>query len=378
MRLAFSPKKTACKTDIDRNVGVAVEICFEMCYHNVIKDVMKMKIGDLDLRHGLLLAPLAGVSDRTFRGICGKHGAEYTVSEMISAKALCYDQLSKKKSPEDSATLELATIYKNEMPVAIQLFGREPEFMARAAQMIENLSYRGCLSDTAPAAIDINMGCPVRKITGNGEGSALMREPELAAKIVESVVKAVNIPVTVKIRAGWDTVTAPEFAKRLEAAGASMICVHARTKERLYLPGIDMKVIEDTKKSVSVPVVGNGDIYSSEDALRMLGETGCDGVMVARGALGNPWIFSEISAALEKKSFDAPTNEERLVTAKEHLLMMLSDKPERKALAEAKKHVAWYIKGIRGAAEARNAVMTAQTPEQMIGILDELAICADK
>lgn len=331
-----------------------------------------MKIGNTELKHGLFLAPLAGVSDRSFRRVCRECGAEYTVSEMISAKALCYDQLSKKKDPEDSATTQLATIYKSEMPVAIQLFGREPEYMARAAAMIEQLSYRGCMSDTPPAAIDINMGCPVKKITANGEGSALMKEPELAAEIVREVCRAVSIPVTVKIRAGWDTVTAPEFAKRMEDAGASLICVHARTKERLYLPGIDMKVIEYTKKSVSVDVVGNGDIYSAEDALRMYESTGCDGVMVARGALGNPWIFSEITAALEGGSYTPPSSFERLERAREHLLLMLADKPERKALAEAKKHIAWYIKGVRGAASARSSVMSAESPEQMLELIESL------
>ena len=331
-----------------------------------------MKIGNTELKHGIFLAPLAGVSDRTFRTLCRECGAEYTVSEMISAKALCYDQLSKKKAPEDSATLELATIYKKEMPIAIQLFGREPEYMARAAVMIEERSYRGCLSDTPPVAIDINMGCPVKKITANGEGSALMKEPELAARIVSEMVKAVSLPITVKIRAGWDSVTAPEFAKRVEDAGASMICVHARTKERGYLPGIDMKVIEDVKKSVSVPVIGNGDIYSAEDAEIMLDRTGCDGVMIARGALGNPWIFTEIKKCFAKEEYCPPSSKERLEMAKRQLVMMLEDKSERRAIAEAKKHVAWYIKGQRGAAEARNAVMIAESPEEMLRILTEL------
>lgn len=331
-----------------------------------------IKIGNTELKNGLFLAPLAGVSDRTFRTICRECGAEYTVSEMVSAKALCYDQLSKKKEPKDSATLELATIYKEEMPIAIQLFGREPEYMARAAEMIAERSYRGCISDTAPVAIDINMGCPVKKITANGEGSALMREPELAARIVKEMVRAVDLPVTVKIRAGWDSVTAPEFAKYLEDAGAAMICVHARTKERGYLPGIDMQVIADVKKSVSIPVVGNGDIYTADDAELMMQNTGCDGVMIARGALGNPWLFSEIAARFENREYAPPSYSLQLDTAKRQLSMMLADKNERKAVAEAKKHIAWYIKGIRGAAEARNSIMNAETPEAMISILCEL------
>lgn len=331
-----------------------------------------MKIGNTDIKHGLFLAPLAGVSDRSFRRVCREMGAEYTVSEMISAKALCYDQNKKSNAAEVSATLELATIYEAEQPIAIQLFGREPEYMARAAQMIEERSYRGCLSDTSPSAIDINMGCPVRKIVGNGEGSALMREPALAAEIVRAVKAAVKIPVTVKIRAGFDSVTAPEFAKALEDAGADMICVHARTREQMYLPGVDISVIERVKRAVSVPVVGNGDIYSAADALSMMDRTGCDGVMIARGALGNPWIFSECVSLMEGRVFIPPTSSERLMAARAHFEMMLSDKPEHKATAEAKKQVAWYIKGMNGAAAARASVMTAQTPEEIFEILSRL------
>lgn len=330
-----------------------------------------MNIGNTKLKYGLFLAPLAGVSDRTFRNICREYGAEYTVSEMISAKALCYDQLCRKTN-EDNATLQLATIYSSEMPIAIQLFGREPEYMAQAARMIEERSYKGCLSDTAPIAIDINMGCPVKKIVSNGEGSALMKEPELAARIVSAVKDAVSLPVTVKIRAGWDSVTAPEFAKRMEDAGADLICIHARTREQMYSPGVDISVIEAVKRSVSVSVVGNGDIYSAADAVRMLNETGCDGVMVARGALGNPWIFSEIRAAMDKTEFIPPTQYERLDTARKHFLMMLEDKSEHRAMAEAKKHIAWYIKGINGAAAARAAVMNSQNKDEILSIISEL------
>lgn len=330
-----------------------------------------MKIGNFELEHGLFLAPMAGVTDRTFRDICRSFGAEYTVSEMISAKALCYDQMSKKKSA-DSATTELAAIYESEMPIAIQLFGRESEFMARAAELIEERTYRGCLSDTPPAAIDINMGCPVRKVAGNGEGSALMREPDVAAEIVRAIKKAVSLPVTVKIRAGWDTVTAPEFAKRMEDAGADLICVHARTREQMYQPGVDISVIEQVKRSVSVPVIGNGDIYTADDALKMMRKTGCDGVMVARGALGNPWLFAEIAAALDGKSYTLPTQRARLEVAKQHFLTMLEALGERRGCAEAKKHIAWYIKGMNGAAAARASVMTAESPSEIIRIISTL------
>ena len=330
-----------------------------------------MNIGKTELKHGLFLAPMAGATDRTFRKICKELGAEYTVSEMISAKALCYDQMTKKVT-SPSASVDLATIYEDELPLAIQLFGREADLMAHAAQMIVSCSYKGCVSKIAPSAIDINMGCPMKKIVGNGEGSALMRDPELAETIVKEVKKAVSIPVTVKIRAGWDSVIAPEFAKRLEAAGADMICVHARTREQMYLPGVDISVIEKVKRAVSVPVVGNGDIYTLNDALNMYNNTGCDGIMIARGSLGEPWLFSEIKAHLEGKCYTAPSPKERLDAAKRHLLLMLGDKPERRALAEAKKHVAWYIKDIRGAAAARDAVMTAETPLDMVNILEDL------
>lgn len=330
-----------------------------------------MNIGNITLKHGLCLAPMAGATDRTFRAICREHGAEYTVSEMISAKALCYDQLSK-KTVMPSASAQLATIYESEMPIAIQLFGSEPDLMARAAEMIVDREYRGCVSEISPAAIDINMGCPMKKIVSNGEGSALMRSPQLAADIVRAVKKAVSVPVTVKIRAGWDSITAPEFAKRIEDAGADMICVHARTREQMYALGVDISVIADVKRAVSVPVIGNGDIYTLSDATTMLEQTGCDGIMIARGALGEPWLFSEIAAHLEGKSYTPPTPNDRLETAKRHLFMMLDDKPERRALAEAKKHVAWYIKDIRGAAAARDAVMCAETPSAMAAVLDEL------
>jgi nifR3 family TIM-barrel protein len=260
------------------------------------------------------------------------------------------------------------------MPMAIQLFGSEPEFMAEAAAMIEQLSYRGCRSDTPPAAIDINMGCPVRKITSNGEGSALMKNTALAAKIVRAVCDAVSIPVTVKIRAGWDSssINAPEFAKALEDAGASLICVHARTKEQLYLPGIDMSVIETTKKAVSIPVIGNGDIYSAEDAVKMIEQTGCDGVMIGRGAEGNPWIFSEISARLNGDSYEEPSIEQKLSVALEQLDAMILAKGERVGLAEAKKHMAWYVSGIKDAARARSSIMTSTTAIDIKNIFKEL------
>ena len=258
--------------------------------------------------------------------------------------------------------------------MAVQLFGSEPAFMAEAAKMLEASSYRGCLSEIPPAAIDINMGCPVRKITGNGEGSALMKDPALAARIVAEVVKAVSLPVTVKIRAGWDqnSVNAPEFAKALEQAGASLICVHARTREQLYTPGIDPDVIRRVKEAVSVPVIGNGDIFTAEDALNMMDQTGCHGVMVARGAQGNPWIFEEIRAAMDGVPYAPPTVRQRLEIALEHAADIVREKGERVGIAESRKHMGWYVHGVRGAAAARGRLMMANSLHEIEKILKEL------
>lgn len=331
-------------------------------------------LGQYTLRHGLFLAPLAGVSDRAFRNICRKEGAEYTVSEMVSAKALCYEQRTKKESAL-TKTAPLASVYQNEMPMAIQLFGHEPDFMAEAARLIEEMSYRGCTSDTPPAAIDINMGCPVPKIVGNGEGSALMKDPALAADIVRAVCRAVTLPVTVKIRAGWDadSINASEMAKRLEDAGACLIAVHGRTRAQMYAPSADLGVIADVKKSVTVPVVGNGDILTAADALRMYEQTGCDGVMIARGALGNPWLFAEIRAALENTQYTPPTLSERMETALSQIAFMVEEKGERVAAAEARKHLSWYIKGMEGAAAARLAINSAVSLEEMTEIIGRLS-----
>ena len=333
-----------------------------------------MEFGNIKLKHGLMLAPMAGVTDRTFRRICREKGAEYTVSEMVSAKALCYEQRSKRKEYSSSATAALATVKKEELPLAVQIFGREPEFMAEAAAMLESGSYRNCVSDVAPSAIDINMGCPVKKITGNGEGSALMREPELAGRIAEAVVKAVNIPVTVKIRAGWDSnsINAVELSKRLEAAGVNAICVHARTREQLYTPGIDLGIIEKVKKAVKIPVIGNGDIYSADDAKKMIDNTGCDGIMIGRGAMGNPWLFEEIRASLDGRGYIYPDHRERLDLALAQLAAMMEEHGERVGFAQAKKHLAWYIAGMKGSALARNSIMSAEDPKAVEAIFYEL------
>ena len=333
---------------------------------------MGFKIGNTELKYGLMLAPMAGVTDKSFRRICRSFGAEYTVSEMVSAKALCYESRAKKQTA--SITASLAYVSREELPFSVQLFGSEPEFMAEAAKMIEELSYKGCRADCPPTAIDVNMGCPMRKITGNGEGSALMRQPMLAGKIIEKMVKSISLPVTVKIRSGWDkdSVNAVEMAKILEGSGASLVCVHARTREQLYSPGIDLGVIEKVKEAVKIPVVGNGDIYSAVDAMNMIQKTGCDGVMIGRGAEGNPWIFKEILSAMEEVNYIPPTVEEKIELAKAQLHEMIADKGERVGLAEAKKHIAWYTAGIVGSAKARADIMRATTKEEIETVLNSL------
>ena len=334
-----------------------------------------LSFGNITVLHGLCLAPLAGVSDRPFRRMARRFGAEYTVSEMVSAKALCYEQKCKRPVTEARMrTAPLAAVLREEAPMAVQLFGAEPAFMAEAARLLETGDYLGACGEIPPSAIDINMGCPMAKIVGNGEGSALMREPQLAASIVRAVADAVSLPVTVKIRSGWDdkSINAVEFAKRMEDAGADMICVHGRTRAQMYAPKANWDIIRQVKASVSIPVVGNGDIFCKDDALRMMEETDCDGIMIARGAQGNPWIFDEILHAMEGIPYTPPTVTERLAIAEEHARWLVEEKGERVGIAESRKHMAWYLHGMRGASVARCEVMKACTLDEMQTVLRKM------
>lgn len=312
-----------------------------------------MKIGGNEFKHGLFLAPLAGVTDHPFRRLCARLGAEGVTTEMISAKAIRYG---------DKKTWTLGRIYDDERPAAVQLFGSEPETLAFAAHE--------CEKRLKPAYIDINMGCPMPKIYNNGEGSALMNDPLLCREIVSAVVTAVNVPVTVKIRAGVDGehLNAVQVAEKCAEGGASAVFVHGRTRAQLYSGLSNPQVIADVKKALSLPVIANGDVTDSESALRLLEKTGADGVMVARGALGNPWIFREILSALDGKPCMMPSNSEKLAIIREHITFHVAEKGE-KALPELRKHLSWYIHGLPGAASARAAINTAISEQQLIDII---------
>ena len=330
-----------------------------------------LKIGSVTLTHGLLLAPMAGMTDVSFRTLCRRAGAEYVVTEMVSAKALCFEQGQRRSKHLRTAALTL--LEAEETPAAIQLFGGDPDFMAEAAALLTSGEYRGA-NGVRPAAIDVNMGCPVHKIVGNGEGSALMLDPERAERIVAAMRRATDLPLTVKIRAGFDEQhkNAPELAKRLEAAGADLICVHGRTRQQYYAPSSDNRVIAAVKAAVSIPVVGNGDLFSADDVVRMKQETGCDGVMIARGCMGNPFLFTETVARLEGRPYTPPTDRERLDTALAHAADMVARKGLRVGLAEARKHMLWYCKGLRGAAVAREALTHAESMDEIRVVFDAL------
>lgn len=312
------------------------------------------------MRYLLSLAPMAGITDQVFRRLCFEQGCTAATTEMVSAQGFL-------TAPKDRAAYRfLLDRYPEEGPLAVQIFGSDPDYMARAAAALEAL---GRFS-----AIDINMGCPAQKVVGGQSGSALMKDTALAARIVESVKKATCLPVTVKMRLGWDEQhkNAVPFARALARAGADGLTVHGRTRMQQYAGRADWALIGEVKAAVSVPVVANGDIADGESALRCLGETGCDGVAVGRGALGNPWVFAEIGAALSGIPYEKPPFSQVIETALRQAREMAAWKGQRSALLEMRKHFAWYCSGRRGAARVRTAINQAQTFEEVATLLRTL------
>ena len=310
-----------------------------------------MKIGNIEIENCLALGPMAGVTDLPFRLLCKEMGCNMLYTEMVSAKAILY---------KNKNTKELLNIDKNEHPVGVQLFGSDLDIMAQIAAQVE---------EGECDFIDINMGCPVPKIVNNGEGSALLKQPKLVEEILTKMVKAVNKPVTVKIRKGFEngTVYAVEIAKIAESCGVSAIAVHGRTREQYYSGKADWDVIKDVKKAVKIPVIGNGDIFSAEDAKAMKEYTGCDGLMVARGARGNPWIFREIKEYLENGNvIDKPTINDIREMIIRHAKMLVDYKGEYTGIREMRKHIAWYTAGLPHSAELRRMCNQIETMENLV------------
>ena len=319
--------------------------------------IPKLTIGGLVLANPVILAPMAGVTDLPFRLLCKESGCGLVVSEMISDNALLFD---------NDRTLEMLRMEPAERPVAMQIFGSNPELMAQAAQKVEA---------AGADIIDINMGCPAPKIVKNGEGSALMRKPELAQRILRAVVAAVKVPVTVKIRKGWSDkeANAVEMARLAEDSGVAAVAVHGRTREQFYEGKADWQIIREVKEALSIPVIGNGDIWSPADAARMLEQTGCDGIMVGRGCQGNPWLFRDILAYLQTGVVPpAPSLEERRRFILRHLDMLMSLKGEYVAVREMRRHAAWYTKGVRGAARGRHVLNQALCRDDFERLLEEM------
>lgn len=321
-------------------------------------EIRRLKIGNVTLENNLILAPMAGVTDLPFRLLCREQGAGLLCMEMISAKGILYNNKN---------TESLLQIHPDEMPVSLQLFGSDPKIVSEMAKRIEERPF---------SILDINMGCPVPKIVRNGEGSALMKNPKLVYELVSATVKAIQKPVTVKIRKGFDDehVNAVEIAKIIEEAGASAVAVHGRTREQYYSGKADWDIIRQVKEAVHIPVIGNGDVTSGEKAVAMQEQTGCDGVMIARGAQGNPWIFSELIAY--EKTGEMPkrpdVDEIRQMMLR-HARLQLQYKGDYTGIREMRKHVAWYTKGLHNAARLRDDINSVESYEELEKILTVLA-----
>lgn len=315
-----------------------------------------MKIGNVFLDNNIILAPMAGVSDLPFRLLCHREGAGLVCMEMISAKAIYYNNKN---------TEELLKIHPDEGKVSLQLFGNDPKIMSEMAKRIEERPF---------SILDINMGCPVPKVVNNHEGSALMKNPDLVYEIVRSISEAISKPVTVKIRKGFDEdhVNAVEVARAAEAGGAKAVAVHGRTREQYYSGAADWSIIKEVKESVSIPVIGNGDITDGESAKRMLDETGCDGIMIGRAAEGNPFIFREINAYLQGKEYNAPSPDEIKKTIIEHANLQLKYKGEYIGIREMRKHLSWYIKGFEGAAGLRKKINEMTDMDELLYVVEKM------
>lgn len=316
----------------------------------------KLKIGNLELSNNIILAPMAGVTDLPFRLICKKYGDVGLVcNEMVSSRAICY---------KDEKTLKMLEKGDNEYPISMQIFGSEPESMGEAAKFVSEYC----------EILDVNMGCPAPKVVKGGDGSKLLLNLDLIKEILEEVIKKSSKPVTVKIRKGWDSdnIVAVEVAKIIEQAGAAAIIIHGRTREEFYSGTADWDIIKQVKQAVKIPVIGNGDVKSEEDALRMFEETGVDGIMIGRASLGNPWLFKKITYYLEHgEKMPEISVEEKFKVIKEHFDLLLENKGEYTATREIRKHISWYIKGLPGASFVRDKINKVETKEQFYEILEE-------
>ena len=310
--------------------------------------IHKLKIGNIELENNILLAPMAGITDLSFRKLCKEQGAGLVETEMVSSKAIYYN---------DEKTLNMLNMEGEKRPIAVQIFGNEPEVMAESVKIL----------DGKADIIDINMGCPAPKVVKNGDGSKLLLDLELVQKIVEEVVKVSKVPVTVKIRKGWDEkhVVAVQAAQIIEKAGAAAITIHGRTREDFYTGEADWNIIREVKNAVNIPVIGNGDVVDCSSAKKMFEETGVDGIMIGRASLGNPWIFKEIISCLAGKKYFRPSNEEKLKTVLKHYDMLTAEKGEYTAVREMRKHIGWYIKGMENASSLRMEVNQLENEEEI-------------